>query len=136
MARATTAALLVLLGAGAGAGTASAQCTASERLKLFEGGFDQLRVEEFCGAPERQQRDPPNPGGFERAPPAAPPAAPFPVLGPPPLFVPRPPPLPLPIFTRNCFSRAGLCPLLNPVPIGAACWCPDPFGPAPGQAVR
>ncbi len=108
MARATTAALLVLLGAGAGAGTASAQCTASERLKLFEGGFEQ----------------------------APPPAAPFPVLGPPPLFVPRPPPFPLPIFTRNCFSRAGLCPLLNPVPIGAACWCPGPFGPAPGQAVR
>lgn len=132
MVRTAGAALLVLLGVAA-AGAASARCTAWERLRMLESGFAAPRVEELCGAaPERWRREPANPGGFGQGPP--PPAAPLPIPGPPPplLVVPRPL-LPFPVMTRACSSQAGLCPLLAPVPIGAACWCQGPSGPVPGQ---
>lgn len=121
MVRTATAALLVLLGAAGAPGAASARCTAWERRRMLESGFAALRVEELCGAPpEQRRREPANPGGFGQGPP------------PPLLVVPRPL-LPFPVMTRACSSQAGLCPLLAPVPIGAACWCQGPSGPVPGQ---
>jgi hypothetical protein len=134
MVRTVTAALLVLLGAGV-AGAAPGRCTVWERLKMLESGFAAPRVEELCGGapPDRQRRGPATSGGFGQAPPPAP-AALLSVPGPPPplLFVPRPL-FPFPVMTRACSSQAGLCPLLTPVPMGAACWCPGPLGPAAGQ---
>ena len=135
MVRTATAALLVLLGAAGVPGAASGRCTAWERLRMLESGFAAARVEELCGAPPERRREPANPGGFGQGPPPTPPAAPLPIPEPPPpplLVVPRPL-LPFPVMTRACSSQAGLCPLLTPVPIGAACWCQGPSGPVPGQ---
>jgi hypothetical protein len=40
------------------------------------------------------------------------------------------------IFGQRCQTSQGMCVLGAPAPVGTRCFCPTPFGPAPGAVVQ
>lgn len=39
-------------------------------------------------------------------------------------------------YGQVCYSQAGACPMYQPLVVGALCYCPTPYGNAPGKVVQ